>query len=113
MRQERCPYCGALQLDGRCPNGHAPPTGIPPYSEPTTSRDAAIAMIPVIPEQEAKVYGAIGGGRTCDGLEVVTGLSHQSVSARLNGLEKRGLVRKGPRKAPTRSGHMAWVYEVT
>ncbi len=53
-----------------------------------------------------------GTPATCDEIEAFTGLPHQTVSARLNGLEKRGRIEKTASKRPTRSGRMAFVYAV-
>ena len=50
--------------------------------------------------------------RTCDELEMLTGCSHQSCSARLSELRLYGKVRRSGQRA-TRSGRMAAVLEVT
>jgi predicted transcriptional regulator len=49
-------------------------------------------------------------GRTCDEIEDITGLPHQSCSARISELKRDGLIKKvGTR--PTRSGCQAAVYQ--
>jgi DNA-binding Lrp family transcriptional regulator len=48
---------------------------------------------------------------TCDRIEVETGLSHQSCSARISELKRDGLIRKVG-TAPTRTGCSAAVYKV-
>ena len=48
--------------------------------------------------------------RTCDAVEVITGLSHQTVSARLRGLVLRGQIEDSGSKARTRSGRWAVVW---
>ena len=52
------------------------------------------------------------GNATCDEVEQALQLSHQTASARLNGLRHDGcVVRDG--KRPTRTGCDAWVYVAT
>lgn len=96
------------------PSLFAAPPLLPPYSEPTTSRDAALSMIRAAGEQEQLVYDAlvVTGGATCAELELRLRLRHQSCSARLNGLVRRRLVHTGPDKRLTPSGRWAWVYHV-
>ena len=64
---------------------------------------------------ERKVYDYIKGcpwGTTCDGAEIVLGLSHQTCSARFTALSKRGeIVDSGERK-PTRSGRKAIIWAI-
>jgi len=51
-------------------------------------------------------------GATCDELECILNMPHQSCSARISELKRDGLIRKiGTR--PTRSGCQAAVYQVT
>jgi len=50
------------------------------------------------------------GGLTDDDLEVITGLSHQSASARRNGLVRKRLVRDSGERRLTRSGRKAVVW---
>lgn len=52
------------------------------------------------------------GNATCDEVEQALGLSHQTASARLNGLYRDACVdRVG--KRPTRTGRDAWIYAAT
>ena len=80
-----------------------------------TSREAAQSLPePALARLEARVMGliALAGpfGRTDDELEVETGLSHQTVSARRRGLvQKRLVVYNGLRRV-TRSGRKATVW---
>lgn len=48
--------------------------------------------------------------RTCDAVEIATGLSHQTVSARLRGLVLREQIEDSGQKARTRSGRLAVVW---
>jgi len=50
--------------------------------------------------------------RTCDAIEEATGLSHQTVSARLRGLVLREHIEDSGQKARTRSGRWAVVWRV-
>lgn len=52
-------------------------------------------------------------GKTVDELEVATGRTHQSVSARVNELENwkpRPLIERRAAKRETRSGRQAWIF---
>lgn len=52
-------------------------------------------------------------GQTVDEIEVTTGRSHQSVSARVNELENwkpRPLIERRATRRATRSGRKAWVF---
>lgn len=63
-------------------------------------------------KQVIDAFRALGGSATCDEIEVATGLSHQTASARVRDLVKDGyLVDTGARRA-TRSGRSARVYQV-
>lgn len=58
--------------------------------------------------------GRHANGITCDLLELMYGLPHSSASARLNWLERQGLVaRDHDRKVKTRAGGTANPYEIT
>jgi hypothetical protein len=50
--------------------------------------------------------------RSCDAIEIATGLSHQTVSARLRGLVLREQIEDSGQKARTRSGRWAVVWRV-
>jgi hypothetical protein len=73
---------------------------LPPHNGVETSREAAEAIKGHVTEQEAVVLAAVAaaapagnqGGLTCDEAEVITGLSHQSCSARFRGLAKAGRI---------------------
>lgn len=52
-------------------------------------------------------------GKTVDELEVATGRSHQSISARVNELENwkpKPLIERRASKRKTRSGRSAWIF---
>lgn len=89
----------------------------PPYSEPTTSKEAAMSMAGKAEAQREAVYEHVSTaqlGATCDEVETVLGLPHQSASARLwelcgnNQLPAR--IVKTEEKRKTRTGRNARVY---
>lgn len=85
-----------------------------PYSNPTTSREAAQSIEPQLGNLEELVLEAIRvsrDGLTCDEVEEFTKLSHQCASARVNGLMKRGVIVDSGRKRKTRSGRNAIIWE--
>lgn len=79
-----------------------------------TSRAAYDSIEPEMNRLEALVLSAIRSagdqGRTCDELEVITGLSHQCCSARVNGLAKRCAITLAGDKRKTRSNRLAFVW---
>lgn len=48
---------------------------------------------------------------TCDEVEIVTGLKHQTASARIRELALKGLIKDSGKRRLTRSGRKAVVYE--
>ena len=88
---------------------------VAPFSEPGTSLEAARAIEPHLERLEAVVLDAIRtGGGLCDHeVEAVTGLRHQTASARRRALVLRGLVRDSGRTRRTDSGRRAIVWEAT
>lgn len=66
-----------------------------PYSNPTTSRAAAESIADELPFLEKKVLAFINArgayGATCFEVEAGLALSHQTASARINGLKRRFL----------------------
>ena len=50
------------------------------------------------------------GGATTDEIELASGLSHQTASARVNELTQRGILKKTPSRRFTRYGRPAYVY---
>lgn len=88
-----------------------------PYAKSSdTSKAAASSVIDQLGNLERNVYDAIRGagsrGMTTDEVEVRTGLSHQTASARVNQLAKRGVIELSKERRPTRSGRSAGVYKV-
>ena len=72
-----------------------------------TIRDTELSRL------EARVLAVVTKcPRTCDAIETVTGLSHQTVSARLRGLVLREQIEDSGQKARTRSGRWAVVWKV-
>jgi len=91
----------------------------PPYSEPTTSKEAAMSMAGKAEAQREAVYEHVSTaqlGATCDEVEASLSLPHQSASARLwelcgnNQLPAR--IVKTEEKRKTRTGRSARVYRV-
>lgn len=58
----------------------------------------------------ATIRASGGYGKTCDELEVILGLPHQSVSARITDLQSAGAIVDSGQRRPTRSGRAARVY---
>lgn len=91
---------------------------VPYVSGSATSRAAAAAVAPHLADKERLVYEALlesgAYGLTTDECEVITGMRHQSCSARIVELNRRGLIGKTQRKRATRSGpnYLAFVYVV-
>ena len=51
-------------------------------------------------------------GLTCDEVEVLTGMSHQTASATISHASRRGLLLKSGLRRPTRTGRKAQVYQL-
>lgn len=91
----------------------APQPAVPFARGSLTSKEAAESIKGVLGHLEQVVLAAVKAsedGLTCDAAEVITGLAHQTCSARFNQLEKRGLLRRTETRRPTRSGRAANVY---
>jgi hypothetical protein len=94
-----------------------PPVLAPAVWDSDTSRAAAEAMsAEAISADERTVFRAISKagheGMTDDELEVQTGLIHQTVSARRNGLVQKKLVRDSGIRRETRTKRLAIVWVV-
>lgn len=78
-----------------------------------TSKRAARSMVPHVERLERRVWDAIhvAAGLTSDEVEVQLALPHQTVSARIHSLMRRGNLRDSGRRRPTRSGRQAIVWE--
>lgn len=85
----------------------------PPSNGTPTSNAAAESIVPHVDRLEQLVLKTLRelDGATCDRVEVVTELSHQTCSARFSELKKRGLIQKTGERHRTRSGRMAEVWE--
>jgi hypothetical protein len=102
------------------------PLGAPtpaPHNGTDTSREAAESLSEgALGRLEQKVYGLIkragGTGMTCDEVEAASGLTHQTCSARVNGLAKKVAIGvkldadDEPMRRKTRSGRAAQVWVV-
>ncbi len=77
-----------------------------------TSAQAAAAMgARDLARLEAVVFAVLKARpRTCDDVEIVTGLTHQSASARIRGLVLRDQVVDSGRRERTRHGRLAVVW---
>lgn len=85
-----------------------------PHNGTDTSVEAAHSIENSLPRLERRVFEIVllQDGATCDEVERFAGLSHQTASARLRGLAKRGAIRDTGLRRPTRSGRNAIVWEV-
>lgn len=93
-----------------------------PYSNPTTSLQAAESQQGRHSRDEVRIIHALldyPGGATCDALERHLHMAHQTCSARLRGLVKKGLVRSArypdgsPKYERTVRGRRAIVWEAS
>jgi len=85
---------------------------VPYESESDTSAAAAASLDDDrLARLEALVLGVLDAKpRTCDAVEAVTGLPHQTASARIRGLVLRDRVVDSGQRAPTRRGRNAVVW---
>ena len=81
-----------------------------------TSRAAAKSVEPTVNKIRALVLDCIRlnwtmhGGATCEEVELATGLSHQTCSARIRELVLKGLVRDSGERRMNKSGRTATVW---
>lgn len=87
----------------------------PPTNGDPCSADAAESMRVHAPRLRRQVWLSLRmlGSATCDELEALTGLAHQTASARLNELANTGCIVRTDERRKTRSGRSAWVYRST
>lgn len=87
----------------------------PPSVAVDTSMDAAERIKPLARSMRLRVLNTILAydGLTCDQVEALLGLRHQTAAARCWELEGQGLIEKSETKRATRSGSQARVYQVT
>jgi predicted Rossmann fold nucleotide-binding protein DprA/Smf involved in DNA uptake len=108
-----CLFCGAT---AGCPHVPAEPLygaqGDIPYQDESDTSEAAAAVLPDLQRLEQVCYDAIRQQpQTCDALEQLTGLSHQTASARLRGLVLRQRIQDSGTRTRTRTGRLAVVWE--
>ena len=88
--------------------------GLPPHSNDSTSRDAAVAIQPHVTRLAARVLNLITAqgkeGLTCDEIEDWGNLSHQCASARVRELAMKGRIKDSGQKRKTRSQRFAIVW---
>lgn len=91
------------------------------YSDNVTSREAAQSMKACVPDLRERVFAVVMArgpmGATCDEIEVATGLTHQTCSARVNELMRAkvfvaAMEGETPVRRRTRSGRAATVWVV-
>jgi hypothetical protein len=90
----------------------------PPYARGSeTSQAAAASVEPHVNRLEQVVLTAIQfaglHGMTCDEVEESQALSHQTASARINGLASRRIIMDSGRRRRTRSERQAVVWVAT
>jgi len=120
----RCLFCGGddtgpnhqWACDGRQGRVEAlyGSQGNVPYEAASATSAAAAATIceTELSRLEAYVLSVVTKRpRSCDAIEEATGLSHQTVSARLRGLVLREHIEDSGQKARTRSGRWAVVWK--
>jgi hypothetical protein len=88
-----------------------------PYSNPTTSKNAAQSVAPKTPNMRARVLRYIHRmtphGVTDEQLETVLGMLHQTLSARRNELLHVGLIVDSGQRATNRTGSEAILWVTT
>lgn len=108
---------GHKQGDDFCPYPHAVPDTTPVAKSPRkapklqeTSLKAHASQKDKAPSDCATILTRIRKyrtGTTCDKLEQVLGMSHQTTSARINDLVRKGRIRDSGRREKTRTGRLA------
>ena len=85
-----------------------------PHNGVSTSMEAAASMGKAAGRMRAKILAHIACqgllGATCDEVEQALGVTHQSCSARIWDLHRKGDLIRTTSKRPTRSGRNAYVY---
>jgi hypothetical protein len=83
-----------------------------PFSNDTTSREAAESIEPEVNRLEQEVLSAIKfcNGLACHEVEQMTGMAHTTASARIRGLVLKGLVYDSGQKKLTPSKRNAIVW---
>lgn len=88
-----------------------------PYSEPTTSRDAALAIAGDLNRIESIVYAEIRSrgenGATPHEVAEACGMSINTVRPRITEMQKRGELREAGKKRRTPSGRWAKAWRVS
>jgi hypothetical protein len=121
----RCLFCGGEDTgpnhrgacdgrQGRVEALYGSQGDVPYETQSATSAAAAATIVETeLSRLEARVLTVVSKcPRTCDAIETVTGLSHQTVSARLRGLVLREQIEDSGQKARTRSGRWAVVWKL-
>jgi hypothetical protein len=86
--------------------------GRAPFSNPTTSKEAAESIEPALSYLEDRVFYALKnyGPSACFELEAITGLAHTTCSARIRGLFLKNRVKDTGERRKTPSGRNAIVW---
>ena len=82
-----------------------------PVDPSRAAYESVKAHIPTIQGQILSLL--LMGPKTCDEMEVILDMPHQTVSACITGLKKAGAVRDSGKRRPTRTGRKAAVLEIT
>jgi len=90
---------------------------LPPHSDNDTSRGAAEAIAPHVSRLAEEVLEQIWlcgeEGSTCDEIEFLKDMKHQTVSARIRELKIKGRIKDSGLRRKTRSDRPAIVWVVT
>ena len=81
-----------------------------PVDPSRAAYESVKAHIPTIQGQILSLL--LMGPKTCDEMEVILDMPHQTVSACITGLKKAGAVRDSGKRRPTRTGRKATVLEM-
>ena len=88
--------------------------GSAPFSNNTTSKEAAEEIKPMIENLEEQVFSEIRKridfGMTCDEIEIILKMSHQTASARIRGLFLKDMIKASDLYRKTRTGRKAIVW---
>jgi len=98
-------------------SGHEPYNGLPPFvAGNDTSEAAAMSKRSSAPNDRAVIRALFEGdgeeekGWTCDEIEILTGLRHQTASARIRELVLMDVLADSGQRRQTSSGRTARVY---
>lgn len=101
---------------------YEPPKSLPYVDGSDTSEEASRRALPRAGSDAMRILRLVGfaktgaggfeAGLTCDEVETLLNLSHQTASARIRGLRSGGWIRDSGKRRKTRRGRSAVVWEV-